>query len=195
MNEWMNEWYAEEAAAVPQLAGSRARCSCSRRSAPASGFATWSERSRWLESSLCLCRRSPPWRPPGSRLTWPAHRSSTSASCNSPSVALTLPLCAALALLAQRRNRRHPLCIDRYRTVALDDGGRYVVGNVGDSRAYLLRGGALGRLTSDDTYVQRLVDCGLLAPEEASRHPQRSVVTTVLHGGAKTSDRVVVWMV
>ena len=41
--------------------------------------------------------------------------------------------------------------------VALDDDD-YLVANVGDSRTYLLRDGALKRLTRDDSLVQRLVD-------------------------------------
>ncbi|HET7431816.1 MAG TPA: protein phosphatase 2C domain-containing protein [Nocardioides sp.] len=48
--------------------------------------------------------------------------------------------------------------------------------HVGDSRAYLLRDGELSRLSSDHTFVQSLVDAGRLTPEEAARHPYRSVV-------------------
>ncbi|WP_281891815.1 PP2C family protein-serine/threonine phosphatase [Phytohabitans aurantiacus] len=54
--------------------------------------------------------------------------------------------------------------------------------HVGDSRAYLMRDGALSQLTKDDTYVQTLVDHGVLTPEEARAHPQRSVVTQAVQG-------------
>jgi serine/threonine protein phosphatase PrpC len=54
--------------------------------------------------------------------------------------------------------------------------------HIGDSRAYLLRDGELIQLTRDDTYVQSLVDHGVLTPEEARRHPQRSIVTQALQG-------------
>ncbi|RST31727.1 serine/threonine-protein phosphatase [Sphingomonas ginkgonis] len=47
----------------------------------------------------------------------------------------------------------------------------------GDSRAYLLRGGQLERLTRDHSLVQDLVDAGMLAAEEADTHPNASVVT------------------
>jgi len=54
--------------------------------------------------------------------------------------------------------------------------------HVGDSRAYLLRDGVLVRLTKDDTLVQALVDQGVLTPEEARRHPHRSLVTQAVQG-------------
>lgn len=61
--------------------------------------------------------------------------------------------------------------------------GRYLaLAHVGDSRAYLLRGSSLSRMTKDDTLVQSLVDEGRLSLKEASRHPHRSVVTKVLTG-------------
>jgi PPM family protein phosphatase len=68
--------------------------------------------------------------------------------------------------------------------VALGEDG-YVLANVGDSRTYLLRDGALTRLSRDDSYVQLLIDSGNLAPEEALRHPQRSLVIEALDGDAK----------
>jgi protein phosphatase len=66
--------------------------------------------------------------------------------------------------------------------VALGDDGAYLVANVGDSRTYLLRDGALTRLTRDDSLVQRLLDSGAVTAEEARRHPQRSLVLEALDG-------------
>jgi PPM family protein phosphatase len=65
--------------------------------------------------------------------------------------------------------------------VALGDEG-YVLANVGDSRTYLLRDGALTRLSRDDSYVQMLLDRGAINPDEARRHPQRSLVVEALDG-------------
>jgi serine/threonine protein phosphatase PrpC len=59
-------------------------------------------------------------------------------------------------------------------------GGRIHVAHVGDSRAYLLRGGEMSRLTRDQTVVQRLVDEGRISPEEAEIHPQRSILTNAI---------------
>lgn len=66
--------------------------------------------------------------------------------------------------------------------VALSDHMTYVVANVGDSRSYLLRGGALTRLTRDDSFVQDLLDRGEVSAAEARTHPRRSLVVRVLDG-------------
>lgn len=52
-----------------------------------------------------------------------------------------------------------------------------VFGQVGDSRAYRLRGDALEQITTDHSLVAELVQSGVLTPEEAERHPQRSAIT------------------
>ncbi len=56
-------------------------------------------------------------------------------------------------------------------------GARYLVGQVGDSRAYLLRDRRLTQLTKDHSYVQEQVDAGYLSPEEARTHPYSNVIT------------------
>jgi PPM family protein phosphatase len=67
--------------------------------------------------------------------------------------------------------------------VALSDDGAYVLANIGDSRTYLLRDGALTQLTRDDSFVQYMVDGGHLTIEQARRHPSRSLVMEALDGG------------
>jgi PPM family protein phosphatase len=64
-------------------------------------------------------------------------------------------------------------------TSALVDAGAgtVVIGHVGDSRAYLYRDGTLEQLTTDHSLVVELVESGILTPEEAERHPQRSAIT------------------
>jgi protein phosphatase len=68
-------------------------------------------------------------------------------------------------------------------TALLLAGDRVAALNVGDSRCYLVRGGELTQLTRDDTYVQALVDQGVLTPDDARRHPQRALVTQAVQGG------------
>jgi len=67
-------------------------------------------------------------------------------------------------------------------TAALVDqsAGTVAIGHVGDSRAYLLREGTLEQLTTDHSLVAELVQSGVLTPEEAERHPQRSAITRAL---------------
>ena len=52
--------------------------------------------------------------------------------------------------------------------------------HIGDSRVYRLRGGKLEQISTDHTFVQRLVDSGRITPEEAAVHPRRSVLMRVL---------------
>jgi PPM family protein phosphatase len=56
-------------------------------------------------------------------------------------------------------------------------GDRYLIGQIGDSRVYLLRDGALRQLTKDHSYVQEQVDAGFLTPEQARYHPYSNVIT------------------
>jgi PPM family protein phosphatase len=65
-------------------------------------------------------------------------------------------------------------------TAALIEGRRIHVAHVGDSRAYLLRGGQFSQLTDDHTLVQHLVDEGQITREEAAHHPQRSIITRAI---------------
>jgi protein phosphatase len=67
-------------------------------------------------------------------------------------------------------------------TAILFAGDRYCLLNIGDSRTYLLRDGALEQLTRDDSYVQLLVDEGHITQEAAAGHPQRNLVLQALTG-------------
>jgi protein phosphatase len=58
--------------------------------------------------------------------------------------------------------------------------------HVGDSRAYRLRDATLWQITKDDTFVQTLVDEGVLTPAAARVHPRRSLVTQAVQGHAFT---------
>ncbi len=67
-------------------------------------------------------------------------------------------------------------------TALMRYGNKLALAHIGDSRAYLLRGGELTRITHDHSFVQSLIDEGRITAEEAEHHPQRSVVTRVLTG-------------
>ena len=67
-------------------------------------------------------------------------------------------------------------------TAVLFSGSKIGMVHIGDSRAYMVRNGEFAQITKDDTYVQMLVDEGRISPEEASSHPQRSLLTRALDG-------------
>ena len=69
----------------------------------------------------------------------------------------------------RRALRRHPLR----------------VGHIGDSRAYLYRGGELRQLTHDHTFVQSLIDEGRITEEESRTHPHRNLILKALDGVAR----------
>ena len=67
-------------------------------------------------------------------------------------------------------------------TTLLFNGTEFGLCHVGDSRGYRMRDGNLERITTDDTYVQSLVDRGELDPEDISTHPQRSMILKAYNG-------------
>jgi serine/threonine-protein phosphatase Stp1 len=64
--------------------------------------------------------------------------------------------------------------------VMLARGEHFAMLWAGDSRAYLLRHGALSRVTKDHSLVQELVDQGTLSEAEAESHPQANVITRAI---------------
>ncbi|WP_434811613.1 PP2C family protein-serine/threonine phosphatase [Microbacterium sp. bgisy189] len=72
--------------------------------------------------------------------------------------------------------------------VWFDRSGALLLAHTGDSRAYLLRDGQLSRQTRDDSFVQALVDQGLMTEADAAVHPRRNIITASLRGDAL--DRV-----
>ncbi|MEW6473965.1 MAG: Stp1/IreP family PP2C-type Ser/Thr phosphatase [Actinomycetota bacterium] len=64
--------------------------------------------------------------------------------------------------------------------IALEGEATALLGHVGDSRAYLMRGGSVTQVTDDHSLVEQLVREGRLTPEEAQNHPQRAIITRAL---------------
>ncbi len=77
-------------------------------------------------------------------------------------------------------------------TALVLNGGRYLIGQVGDSRAYLLRDRRLMQLTKDHSYVQEQVDAGYLTPEQARTHPYSNVITRCVGANAEVSPDIYV---
>jgi serine/threonine protein phosphatase PrpC len=59
-------------------------------------------------------------------------------------------------------------------------GNQVIIAHIGDSRVYLSRDGVVTQITSDHTFVQKLLDTGRITAEEALTHPRRSVLMRVL---------------
>jgi serine/threonine protein phosphatase PrpC len=96
------------------------------------------------------------------------------------------------ALVGRLREANH-LVLERQRALGAGRMGSTVVAVlihravayvawVGDSRAYLLRGGHLRPLTRDHSVVQEMVDRGELSPEEAESHPESHMITRAVGG-------------
>ncbi|SDS07854.1 PP2C family protein-serine/threonine phosphatase [Agrococcus carbonis] len=63
------------------------------------------------------------------------------------------------------------------------------IAHIGDSRIYRYRVGALEQISTDHTFVQKLVDAGRITREEAEHHPRRNVVMRVL-GNVETNPEI-----
>lgn len=75
-------------------------------------------------------------------------------------------------------------------TIALVIGDLALIGNIGDSRTYLLRDGAISRLTQDHTLVNSLVRQGLISDEDVYSHPHRNLVYQALGTKADISPDI-----
>lgn len=86
--------------------------------------------------------------------------------------------------------REHPDLAGMGTTVSalLRHNNQVVIAHIGDSRIYRLRGGVLEQITTDHTFVQKLVETGRITPEEALVHPRRNVLMRVLGDVAGSVD-------
>jgi PPM family protein phosphatase len=84
------------------------------------------------------------------------------------------------AVFARSQEDRNVSGMGTTLTAAQIEGGAVRLAHVGDSRAYLLRGGALRQLTDDHTLVNRMVKAGEITESEAEVHPHRNVLTRSL---------------
>jgi protein phosphatase len=73
-------------------------------------------------------------------------------------------------------------------TLALSLGPILVLAHIGDSRVYLCRAGQCHQLTRDHTIAQRLVELGILQPEQAAGHRLKHSLTRVLGTGQSLGE-------
>jgi protein phosphatase len=79
-----------------------------------------------------------------------------------------------LRRLASERNDKRRMATTM--VAAAIHNNRVVIGNVGDSRAYLWRDGELIQLTKDQSLVARLLEEGAITADEAATHPHRNII-------------------
>jgi serine/threonine protein phosphatase PrpC len=87
---------------------------------------------------------------------------------------------ANTAILERSRGDRSLQGMGTTITATYMDDDEVHLAQVGDSRAYLLRGGQLSQITTDHTLVHEMVRRNQITPEEAEHHPQRSILTRAL---------------
>lgn len=84
------------------------------------------------------------------------------------------------AIHAESRANRSHHGMGTTATLALVVGGMVYFAQVGDSRAYIVRGGVAQQMTKDQSLVQRMVDAGKLTPEQAERSEHRNIILQAL---------------
>jgi len=87
---------------------------------------------------------------------------------------------ASQAIYQQAKSNHHQEGMGATCACAFIINRRLYLANVGDSRAYLLRGGAIHQLTTDHTWIQEALEKGVLTPEQAEGHPNMHVIRRFL---------------
>lgn len=64
--------------------------------------------------------------------------------------------------------------------VALFQNSTLILGHIGDSRCYRVRGGVMLQITKDHSLLQEQIDAGLLTPQQAALSPNKNLVTRAL---------------
>lgn len=105
------------------------------------------------------------------------------ARANNSEVRRAMDICVENANLAlQEAARRNPQYAGMGTTVVLAvfRSDHLLLGHIGDSRAYRLRGVRLNRITRDHSLLQEQLDAGLLTPEQAAVSVHRNLVTRAM---------------
>ncbi len=79
---------------------------------------------------------------------------------------------AAVRAVAERESKKMGATL----TAVFVHAGYAYIAEVGDSRAYLFRGGVTTQLTKDQSMVQVLVDSGVIAPDDAEHSPMKNMI-------------------
>lgn len=100
-----------------------------------------------------------------------------SVPARTPAVAIKGALLEANRVIVLRRQNPAFANMGTTAVGVIFQGPEVAIGHAGDSRAYLIRDGAIQQITTDHTLVQDLVDRGKIGVEDALSHPQAHVLT------------------
>jgi protein phosphatase len=81
---------------------------------------------------------------------------------------------------SHERHTKYPNMASTLTAIHITADGRLIVGQIGDSRAYLCRDGQLTVLTEDQTMVRYLQKTGVLSEPEVANHPYRNIILQAL---------------
>ncbi|MCL4333562.1 MAG: protein phosphatase 2C domain-containing protein [Candidatus Thermoplasmatota archaeon] len=99
-------------------------------------------------------------------------------------------------MISQYARRNDISSIGTTLTAALIESDKVHVANIGDSRTYLMsKYGNIKNRTKDHSYVQQLVDSGLLKDSEVRKHPRRNIVTKIMDGGEGVEPDLYEWKI
>jgi serine/threonine-protein phosphatase Stp1 len=101
---------------------------------------------------------------------------------------IRLAVVAVHMALQAEAARRGDSMIASTLVVLLIRSGHFAALWAGDSRIYLLRGGALSQVTRDHSLVQALLDQGAITPQQALTHPQANVITRAIGAPDDTGE-------
>ena len=71
-----------------------------------------------------------------------------------------------------------------------NENNGFLIGNVGDSRGYLINKKKIEQVTKDDSEVQKLLDEGEISQEDAKNHPRKNVITQAIGNKEKITPRI-----
>lgn len=111
-------------------------------------------------------------------ITWPFEYDET-LSLNANRIRTAIRL-ANQNLIAHIQERKEFKGMGTTIVCSIINGSEASLGNVGDSRIYLLRGGEIKQMTRDHSWIDEQLKQGILTPEEARKHPLRNVITRAL---------------
>ncbi len=87
---------------------------------------------------------------------------------------------ANTCLLADMERNEHLQGMGTTLTFAYTAGDSLIIAQVGDSGAFLFNGESLHKVTKDHTYVQHLIDSGVIKPNAAGDYPFKNIITRAL---------------